>query len=104
MRVLFFVEGFTDIRFVVGLSEICDLTLAVPARAFRESGLDERLRESGARVEVRTIEGGRLAFQCALAGLAVARGRVVRRGARAGDAARLVSTPPSSARCAACPS
>ena len=63
MRVLFFVEGFTDIRFVVGLSEVCDLTLAVPARAFRESGLDERLRESGARVEVRTIEGGRLGFQ-----------------------------------------
>ena len=51
MRVLFFVEGFTDIRFVVGLSEICDLTLAVPARAYRESGLDERLRESGARVD-----------------------------------------------------
>jgi glycosyltransferase involved in cell wall biosynthesis len=63
MRVLFFVEGFTDIRFVVGLSEICDLTLVVPARAYRESGLDERLRERGARVTVRTIEGGRLAFQ-----------------------------------------
>ena len=29
-RVLFFVEGFTDIRFVVGLSEICDLTMSVP--------------------------------------------------------------------------
>ena len=63
MRVLFFVEGFTDIRFIVGLSEVCDLTLAVPARAFRESGLDERLRESGARVAVHAIEGGRLAFQ-----------------------------------------
>ena len=63
MRVLFFVEGFTDIRFVVGLSEICNLTLAVPARAFHESGLDERLRESGARVEVHAIEGGRAAFQ-----------------------------------------
>jgi glycosyltransferase involved in cell wall biosynthesis len=63
MRVLFFVEGFTDIRFVAGLSEICDLTLAVPARAFRDSGLDERLREIGARVDVRTIDGGRLAFQ-----------------------------------------
>jgi len=63
MRVLFFVEGFTDIRFVVGLSEVCDLTLAVPARAFRESGLDERLRESGARVELHAIEGGRFAFQ-----------------------------------------
>jgi len=63
MRVLFFVEGFTDIRFVAGLSEICDLTLVGPARAFRDSGLDERLRESGARVDVRTIAGGRLAFQ-----------------------------------------
>ena len=30
-RIVFFVEGFTDIRFVVGLSEICDLTLTVPA-------------------------------------------------------------------------
>ena len=35
----------------------------MPARAFHDSGLDERLRESGARVDVRTIEGGRLAFQ-----------------------------------------
>jgi hypothetical protein len=32
--VLFVVEGFTDIRFVVGLSEICDLTMVVPARAY----------------------------------------------------------------------
>ena len=63
MRVLFFAEGFTDIRFVVGLSEGCDLTLVMPSRAFRESGLDERLHESGARVDVHTIEGGRLAFQ-----------------------------------------
>jgi hypothetical protein len=63
MRVLFFVEGFTDIRFVVGLSEVCDPPSS-PARAFRESGLDERLRESGARVEVHAIEGGRLALQC----------------------------------------
>jgi len=63
MRVLFFAEGFTDIRFIVGLSEVCDLTLVLPARAFHESGLDERLRENGARVQVHTIEGGRLAFQ-----------------------------------------
>jgi hypothetical protein len=62
MRVLFFVEGFTDIRFVVGLSEVCDLTLAVPARAFRESGLDERLRESGAAWQLHAIEGGRSRF------------------------------------------
>ena len=38
MRVLFFVEGFTDIRFLIGLSEICDLTVAVPSRAYRSSG------------------------------------------------------------------
>ena len=63
MKVLYFCEGFTDIRFVVGLSEICDLTLATPARQFRESGLADRIAESGARLNVDTIEGGRLAFQ-----------------------------------------
>src|SRR5215204_1091063 len=31
MKVLYFCEGYTDIRFVVGLSEMCDLTLAIPA-------------------------------------------------------------------------
>ena len=63
MKVLYFCEGFTDIRFVVGLSEICDLTLATPAWEFRESGLSERIAESGARLSVDTIDGGRLAFQ-----------------------------------------
>ena len=63
MRVLFFVEGFTDIRFVVGLSGICELTMAVPARQYESSDLKRRVRESGARVEVHEIPGGRLAFQ-----------------------------------------
>lgn len=63
LRVLFFVEGFTDIRFVVGLSEICDLTMAVPARAYVESTLKERVASSGARVTVHEIEGSRLEFQ-----------------------------------------
>jgi glycosyltransferase involved in cell wall biosynthesis len=63
MRVLFFVEGFTDIRFVVGLSEICDLTMAVPARAYESSTLKQRVAESGARLAVHEIPGGRLAFQ-----------------------------------------
>jgi glycosyltransferase involved in cell wall biosynthesis len=62
-RVLFFVEGHTDIRFVVGLSEICDLTMAVPARAFDESGLKARVRASGARLRVHEIAGSRAAFQ-----------------------------------------
>jgi glycosyltransferase involved in cell wall biosynthesis len=61
--VLFFVEGYTDIRFVVGLSEICDLTIAVPARAFEESALKARIAASGARVRVHEIAGGRVAFQ-----------------------------------------
>src|SRR5262249_12113096 len=61
--VLFFVEGFTDIRFVTGLSEICDLTLCVPARQFAESGLKERVLASGARVNLHEIPGGRLEFQ-----------------------------------------
>ena len=62
-RVLFFVEGYTDIRFVVGLSEICDLTMAVPARAYTESALADRVAASGARLQVHEIAGGRAAFQ-----------------------------------------
>jgi glycosyltransferase involved in cell wall biosynthesis len=63
MKVLYFCEGYTDIRFVVGLSEICDLTMAIPAKHLHESGLADRLAESKAPVHVETIEGGRLAFQ-----------------------------------------
>jgi glycosyltransferase involved in cell wall biosynthesis len=62
-RVLFFVEGFTDIRFIVGLSEICDLTLSVPARQYAESGLKARIASSGIKIQVHEIEGGRAAFQ-----------------------------------------
>jgi glycosyltransferase involved in cell wall biosynthesis len=62
-RVCFFVEGYTDIRFVVGLSEICDLTMAVPARAYAESALEARVAASGARLQVHEIAGGRAAFQ-----------------------------------------
>jgi glycosyltransferase involved in cell wall biosynthesis len=63
MKVLYFCEGYTDIRFVVGLSEICDLTMAIPDRHLHESGLAGRLADSGARVQVDAIKGGRLAFQ-----------------------------------------
>ena len=63
MKVLYFCEGYTDIRFVVGLSEICELTLAAPAQQCRESGLLERIADSGAHLKVDIIEGGRLAFQ-----------------------------------------
>lgn len=63
MKVLYFCEGYTDIRFVVGLSEMCDLTMAIPERHLRESGLADRLAESGAQVHVDAIKGGRLAFQ-----------------------------------------
>ena len=63
IKVLYFCEGYTDIRFVVGLSEICDLTMAIPTRHLHESGLADRLAESSARVHVDTINGGRLAFQ-----------------------------------------
>lgn len=63
MKVLYFCEGFTDIRFVVGLSEICDLTMVAPAWEFRVSGLADRIAESGAKVRVITIEGKRPEFQ-----------------------------------------
>src|SRR4051794_10077678 len=62
LRLLFLVEGFTDIRFVVGLSEICELTMAVPQRAYESSGLDRRVAASGATVGVDVIPGGRLGF------------------------------------------
>ena len=65
LKVLYLVEGFTDIRFVVGLSEICDLTMVVPARQYAESGLKERVALSGARHEVEELGGGRLEFQAA---------------------------------------
>jgi glycosyltransferase involved in cell wall biosynthesis len=63
MKVLYFCEGFTDIRFVVGLSEICDLTMAVPAWEFQVSGLADRIAESGASVAVDAISGRRPMFQ-----------------------------------------
>lgn len=63
IRVMFFVEGFTDIRLVVGLAEICDLTMIVPARQYAESGLRDRVAASGARLRVIEIPGGRIAYQ-----------------------------------------
>lgn len=63
MKVLYFCEGFTDIRFVVGLSEICDLTMAAPQWEFQVSGLADRIAESGASLAVDAISGRRPAFQ-----------------------------------------
>jgi glycosyltransferase involved in cell wall biosynthesis len=63
LRVLFLVEGNTDIRFVVGLSEICDLTMAAPARFYGPSGLRDRVAASGATLTAVEIPGGRLAWQ-----------------------------------------
>ena len=62
-RVLFLVEGHTDIRFVVGLAGICDLTLVVSEAPFRASGLDNRIREAGLEIPVHELPGGRLSFQ-----------------------------------------
>lgn len=54
-RVLFFVEGFTDIRFVTGLSQICDLTMVVPAQQYADSGLKDRVNALNLPVTVREI-------------------------------------------------
>ncbi len=62
-KVLFVVEGFTDIRFVAGLSEISSLTIVVPTREYRQSGLDERIAERRLKVEIKEIPGDRLAYQ-----------------------------------------
>jgi len=63
MKVLYFCEGFTDIRFVTGLSEICDLTMVIPAWEFQSSGLADRIADSGARLKVHMIHGRRPAYQ-----------------------------------------
>lgn len=63
LKVLFLVEGFTDIRYVVGLSQICNLTMAVPVRTYESSGLKQRVADCGAPVTVHEIPGGRLGFQ-----------------------------------------
>lgn len=62
-RVLFFVEGNTDIRFVLGLSEICSLTMAAPAEIYNRSDLKKRLQSSSAHLQVDEVPGGRLRFQ-----------------------------------------
>jgi hypothetical protein len=62
-RVLFLVEGFTDIRFVAGLAEVCRLTVLTPATAFASSGLGRRMREAGLSIPVYEIRGGRIAYQ-----------------------------------------
>jgi len=64
-KVLFFVEGNTDIRFVTGLSEICSLTVAIPAAIYQQSDLKQRIQSSGTRIVVDEIPGGRARFQFA---------------------------------------
>src|ERR1700681_2886753 len=63
LRVLFVIEGYSDIRFITGLSDICDLTLLTPARQYRESGLHDRVLQSGVSVQIDEWEGGRLRYQ-----------------------------------------
>src|SRR5688572_10931680 len=63
MNVLYFCEGFTDIRFVAGLAERCDLTFATPEWEFQVSGLADRILHSGIPLKVDAIRGKRPAFQ-----------------------------------------
>ncbi len=63
MKLLFVIEGNTDIRFVDGLARRFDLTLLVPDSHFRNSGLAERLKELPVKPAVMAIRGGRLLFQ-----------------------------------------
>lgn len=45
LKVLLLLEGSTDIRFVAGLSRICDLTVAAPMENSRRTGLLQRMKE-----------------------------------------------------------
>jgi glycosyltransferase involved in cell wall biosynthesis len=62
-KVLFLVEGNTDIRFVIGLSEISTLTMAVPAVTYDASDLRKRIIENGTSLSVVEIPGNRLHYQ-----------------------------------------
>ena len=55
LRVLFSARSFTDIRCVTGLSQICQLTLAIPARTHQASGLKMRVGQSGAAIPMRHL-------------------------------------------------
>ncbi len=63
LKVLYFCEGFNDIRFVVGLSERCDLTMAIPEWELHSSGLADRIAESGASLTIHQFSGRRPAYQ-----------------------------------------
>ncbi|MEO8217658.1 MAG: glycosyltransferase family 4 protein [Acidobacteriota bacterium] len=63
LKLLYLVEGYTDIRFVIGLSEISQLTMIVPERQYFDSGLAERVAQADVSVDVIRIRGGRAAFQ-----------------------------------------
>lgn len=67
-KVLFLVEGNTDIRFVTGLSEISHLTMAVPRVQYEPSDLRRRIEAIGLPVKVDMIPGGRFRFQLASLG------------------------------------
>lgn len=62
LRVMFLIEGFSDVRFILGLSEICDLTLVVPEATYGPSGLRDRVAASGARLTATEVPGGRVGF------------------------------------------
>ncbi len=62
-KVLFLVEGNTDIRFVTGLSEISSLTMAVPATQYSGSDLQRRIAAARVPVKVDQLPGRRLLFQ-----------------------------------------
>ena len=63
LRLLYVVEGYTDIRFVTGLAGFSELTMLVPEKQFLESGLGERIEQAGVPVTVLRTGGGRLTFQ-----------------------------------------
>lgn len=65
VKLLFLVEGNTDIRFVVGLSQIATLTMVVPSVNYVASELKQRVQASGAKLTVDEIPGGRLRYQLA---------------------------------------
>lgn len=63
-KMLFVLEGNTDIRFISGLCDYFDVSLMGPATYLNDSGgLKDRMKDLGLNVPVIELSGGRLVYQ-----------------------------------------
>lgn len=63
-KVLLFLEGNTDIRYIIGLAECSNLEIAIPKSIYEKvGGLKARIEELNLKIKVHPIDAGRVFFQ-----------------------------------------